>query len=161
MRGDFGLVAARVLRDATHVVTPSEQPRLPTLDEWLEMEFSAAAGKQALLCAILRHYSLHDLTVKHTSTPLWAEAVVQRGAALYYLGKYAECREVLEHIALYSPSPIQLCQASYLTSSACFYFGDTAAAKTEASIMWLWPSNCRTSVNFRRHLTTLLRLPIH
>ena len=105
---------------------------MPTLDQWLDMEFSSAAGKQALLCAILRHYSLHDLTVKHTETPLSSEAALERGAALYYLGKYAECREVLEHIAWYSPTPIQRCQASYLTSSACFYLGDTTAAKTES-----------------------------
>lgn len=132
MRGNFGMVAARVLGDATPVVTPSEQGPLPTLDQWLDMEFSSAAGKQALLCAILRHYSLHDLTVKHTETPLSSEAALERGAALYYLGKYAECREVLEHIAWYSPTPIQRCQASYLTSSACFYLGDTTAAKTES-----------------------------
>lgn len=63
MRGNFGMVAARVLGDATPVVTPSEQRPLPTL---------------------------------------------------------------------YSPTPIQRCQASYLTSSACFYLGDTTAAKTES-----------------------------
>jgi tetratricopeptide (TPR) repeat protein len=88
------------------------------------------AGKQALLCVILRHYGQHDLTVLQTEIPQSAEAVLERGAALYYLGRYKDCRESLKAIESWTPTRIQQCQAAYLVSSACFYSGDTAEARS-------------------------------
>lgn len=128
MRGDFSITASALFASGVPVAESAGQMNLPVLDDWLEAAFSSAAAKQSLLCAILRHYSLHGLTVKHTGTPLSAEAVIERGAALYYLGSYAESRAALSGVRSYSPSETQLCQASYLVSSACFYAGDTPEA---------------------------------
>ena len=130
MRGDIGIIAAASVDSPPVLVTGhSTVPRIG-LDDWLQATFPSDAGRQELLCTLLRHYSLHDLTLSYTSPPLSAEAVLQRGTALYYRGLYRDACSTLESIGAYSPTTIQQCRAAYLLSSSLFYAGNITEAKS-------------------------------
>lgn len=118
-RGDLGTIAGTF---------PAESRPRDKVDAWLRKTYPSAADRQNLLCALLRHYSLHELTIRQTSKPLSAAAALQRGTAFYYRGQYREASSGLERIEDYSPNKLQLCQAAYMLSAAYFYGRDIHAA---------------------------------
>ena len=131
LRGDIGRLAWRLDEGQS---TAGELPSSVSkeLVGWLRHAFPTEAARQALLGVLLRHYGLHDLTVLQTEMPLSTEALVQRGTALYYLGRYEEACETLRRAASGAPTPAQQCQTLFLLSSALFYSGDRGDAAVEA-----------------------------
>jgi tetratricopeptide (TPR) repeat protein len=104
----------------------------PSLETWLADAFPTGVSKQALLCVLLRHHNLHEETIRATSPPLSADALIERGTALYYRGRYIEACEALGQLAMYRPSVQQECRALYVSSAARLYRNEPAAAKEES-----------------------------
>jgi tetratricopeptide (TPR) repeat protein len=140
LRGDISQVAGRMDHrgaddDALGVgaTTAAQAPTAPGATErWLRKTFATGASKQALLTVLLRHYSLHEMTIAVTETPLSAEAILQRGAAFYYRGDYARACHALDLVDGFMPTKAQQCQVSYHLSAAAFYGGNMERARRES-----------------------------
>ena len=130
MRGDIGIAAAASADSPPALAGGNSTLPRNSLTDWIQATFPSDAGRQELLCAVLRHYSLHDLTLSHTSPPLSAEAVLQRSTALYYRGLYSDACSTLELIGEYSPTTMQQCRTAYLLSSSRFYAGNITGARS-------------------------------